>query len=110
MVPAARVLVLLAAAVLIPACDGGEDQELLIRNIGAGPVMVQIHHEDASGDDDVDLFEIAAGSTFIRDYDGDTDVDVLITRKSDGLVLFSAGFDREDFDDDDGTIEIVVNP
>ena len=108
----ARALAALAALVVLPACHnywGNYDQDIYIENQGSSAVTVQIFHE-RNRDEDLDVFEVAAGGSIFQDYDGDDEVTVYIYRKSDNLQLYAARFDPGDFDDYDGTIRIIVTP
>ncbi len=98
----------LAALLALAGCDD-RDHDLLITNTGTQPVIVEVASDDSWNRNDHDIFEVPAGATFREDYDSGN-VEVFIFRKSDGLILFAADFDREDFEDDHGTIEITVTP
>jgi hypothetical protein len=100
------------AALLALACLAGcdDDNDLLVTNGGTQPVIVEISTDNSwSSGHEHDIFELPAGSVFREDYNSD-DVDVFIYRKSDGLILFASHYDRDDFEDDHGTIEITVIP
>ena len=109
-----RLAGLAAAVLLLPACH--DEDELQITNLGASTVLVDVsweEHADWCGcgwDDGHRLYEVPPGATITRDFGHVHDMDVLITRQSDGLVLFYEDFDAEDFDDDHGKIEVAVNP
>jgi len=103
-----RTLAALAAVLAISGCH--KDPEVLVQNSGSQPALVEvIADDDYYGDHEHDLFELPPGAIFKNDYRG-REVEVIISRKSDGLLLFAAVFDAEDFEDDHGTIEIVVTP
>jgi hypothetical protein len=99
-----------AAAAVLALCGCHDEPEILVHNQGGQPALVEIISDDFTWHDrEHDLIELAPGAIYTNDYPGD-EVEVLIWRKSDGLILFAAVYDREDFEDDHGTIEIVVTP
>src|SRR5262245_38812709 len=101
-----RALALAVAALALPACH--DEDELIVVNDGAEPVLIEIawdEGDDYYGYDDHHRFvELPAGGIYKDDFGTVYDMDVLIYRKSDGLILFAADFDAEDFDDDHGDI------
>jgi hypothetical protein len=103
----ARCLGAFAALAALSGCH--DEPEVLVHNQGTQPVIVEIIADDWDGGHDHDVFELPAGGLFKDDYPAD-EVEVIISRKSDGLILFASVFDGEDFEDDHGTIEIVVTP
>lgn len=109
-----RLAGLAAAVLLLPACH--DEDELQVTNLGASPVLVDVavdEHDpwcECGGDHDHHLFEVPPGATVVVDLGHVDEADVLITRRSDGLVLFYDEFDGDDFEDDHGKIEIAVSP
>jgi hypothetical protein len=103
-----RFLLLLAAAALLPAC--GSRDSLYIQNIGTDTVIVSVSLDEPYDGHDHDVFEVPAGTAAKKRYENGVDLEVLIYRKSDGLILFADDFDREDFEDEHSTIEITVSP
>jgi hypothetical protein len=99
---------LLATLALAGCID--DDAELVIDNVGSEPVLVHVEADAAWGHDEDDHFQVPAGERRVVSYDSPDEVEVRIRRASDGLTLFAASFDREDFEDDHGDIEIVVAP
>jgi hypothetical protein len=106
---AAAALALLALA----ACH--DENELTVVNAGAEPVLVDISWEESDGEwvrrrDRHRFVEVPAGGIYNDDFGRVGDMDVVIYRKSDGLILFAEDYDAEDFDDDHGDVEIIVSP
>lgn len=106
-----------AAAILLLALAGCHDEdELTVINTGSESVLVDVDwtHGGDYGWYDHDhhhrLVEVPPGGIFNDEFGFVEDMDVIIYRKSDGLILFAADFDAEDFDDDHGDIEISVTP
>jgi hypothetical protein len=105
-----------AAALALLALAGCHDEdELTIHNTGGEPVLVEIDWETSDSEwywtRDHDRFvEIPAGGVYHDDFGFVREMDVVIVRKSDGLLLFAGDFDAEDFEEDHGDIEITVNP
>jgi len=105
---------LLAALLLLPACHG--EDELQVTNLGGSAVLVDVavdEHDpwcECGRDHDHHLFEVPPGATVVVEVGHVDEMDVLITRQSDGLILFYDEYDADDFDDDDGKIEIAVSP
>ena len=110
-----RAGMLLTLALLIPACstdDAGEQEIIVVNNTGS----VLIIEVDADADNnwgqdvDDDIAILQPGQTYSEEFEGADEVKVKITRQSDGVVLFSAEYDIDDFEDEDGEILITVNP
>ena len=108
---------LLALSALL-GCDRTPN-ELLVQNSGTQTVVVNVDYtrsEDGFGQYGSrrrhhSAFEADPGQIKVGEYrSGIRDMDVVISRKSDGLVLFSDSFDERDFDRDHGRIEITVFP
>jgi hypothetical protein len=91
-----------------------EEDELTIFNTGTEPVFVDIAWDEGDYDwydhHHHRFIELPAGAIYNDDFGSVREMDVIITRKSDGLLLFADDFDSEDFADDHGDIEIAVNP
>jgi hypothetical protein len=105
----------LAAALALVALAGcHSEDELTIINAGAEPVLADLEWRRDSTWDWNDrrhrLVEIPAGGIYSDDVGQVAKLNVLIFRKSDGLVLLSDDFEADDFDDDHGHIEITVTP
>jgi hypothetical protein len=97
-----------AAALALFGCH--DEPEILVHNQGSQPAIVEIVSDDFTWRKrQHDLVELPPGAIYKNDYAGD-EVEVVIWRKGDGLILFASVFDREDFADEHGTIEIVVIP
>ena len=91
------------------------DDELLVQNIGTQTVLVEViftyGSTDYTGEEhDHEFFQVPPGGLVVQDYGAVSDMDVFITRTSDGLLIFADSFDGGDFEDDHGRIEIVVSP
>jgi hypothetical protein len=105
-----------ALAVALLALAGCHDEdELTVVNAGAEPVLVDVSWEDGGSDwswrrDRHRFIELAPGAIYHDDFGSVQDLEVVILRKSDGLILFAEDFDAEDFDDDHGHVEITVTP
>lgn len=100
----------IAFALLALASCMDEEYEILIDNVGNEDVQVFVEADADWGGDDDDFFVIPPGGRRVVSYDSPNEVEIRIWRKSDRLTLFAASFDREDFEDDHGTIEIAVSP
>jgi hypothetical protein len=98
-----------ALAIALAGC-AGDDSEILVLNQGSQDVIVDVEIDAGwrSGDDD--LAVVPAGGIYKEDFPSADEVDVFITRRSDGMILYAASFDRKDFEDEHGTIEIIVAP
>ena len=87
------------------------EYELYVQNAGNESIVVTVEIQKGgygSRDDD-DVFIVSANSAILEEYRS-PNLDVLITRNSDGLILFADDFDKKDFKDDHGKIEITVQP
>ena len=104
-----RGAVALLAALALPACRFNDDHELYVANQGLVPIVVDVHADGYYGHDD-DVFVVPPGGAIKEDYGVVDEMDVLIFRQSDYLLLFAANFDYDDFEDDHDTIEIYVTP
>lgn len=110
-----RAGMLLALALLIPSCteeDAG-DQEITVVNNTASALIVEVDADvDNNWGEDVDddIAILQAGQIYSEKFKGADEVNVRITRQSDGVVLFAAEYDVDDFADEDGEIRITVNP
>lgn len=110
-----RTGLLLTLALLIPACssDDAGDQEIIVVNNTSSVLIIEV---DADADNnwgedvDDDLAILQPGQTYSEEFEGADEVNVKITRQSDGKVLFTAEYDLDDFEDEDGEILITVNP
>jgi hypothetical protein len=105
----ARIAALSLAALALCGC-GDEDNDLVIDNAGGDTAVVHVDFKGAWGGEDDDFFEVPPGERRVVRYDAVGELEVFIRRKGDGLPLFSASYDQEDFDDDHGDIEILVAP
>lgn len=103
-------LALLVLAATQAACHS--DYELYILNVGDESIVVDVqdydggYYESGHGHD---VFIVPARTAILESYDS-PNLDVLIFRNSDGLILFADGFDKHDFEDDHGKIEITIQP
>jgi hypothetical protein len=109
-----RIAVVLALAVVVPACssDDAGEQEIIITNNTGVSVYIDIEVENTWSDNDADddsalLYD---GQIYSEEFEGADEVKVTITRVSDGTLLFHAKYDVDDFDDEDGEIRITLNP
>lgn len=105
-----------AAVLALLALAGCHDEhELTVLNAGDEAVLIDISWEEGDagwyGRRDRHRFvELPPGAIYHDDFGFVQDMDVLIFRKSDGLILFAEDYDGEDFDDDHGHVEITVIP
>lgn len=102
-----------AAALLALALAGCRDEdELTVINAGAEPALIEIEwDEGGTWTRRHDRFvELPAGGLYHKELGRVYDLEVVIRRKSDGLLLFAADYDAEDLDDDHGHVEITVEP
>jgi hypothetical protein len=109
-----RIAVVLALAAVVPACDTDDagDQEITITNNTGVAVFVDIEVENSwsSSDADDDSALLQTGQVYNEDFEGADEVEVRVTRVSDGTLVFHAKYDVDDFDDEDGEIHITLNP
>lgn len=98
------------AALALAGCH--DEDELSVFNTGSEAVIIDLEYWDGGwyGDDHHRLVELPAGGVYTKDLGYAAEMDIVIFRKSDGLILFAGDFDAEDFDDDHGHVEIFVNP
>lgn len=102
-----------ALLLLLLAASGCRDEdEISILNTGAEPVLAEIEWRqgDWGSERRRRFVEIPAGAVYSRELGWVDELDVLIRRKSDGLILFAEDYDAEDLDDDHGHVEIAVTP
>jgi hypothetical protein len=110
-----RVGLLLCLALGAPACtwDDAGDRKIVVINNTASSIVVDV---DAKYDrwtwdrrrDDLEV--VPAGGVYSEKFPGADEVRVRITRTTDGLLLFHAKYDVDDFADEDGKIVISINP
>lgn len=107
----------IAPLLLISALAGCRDRdinELLIHNLGSVTVVVDVIYEKdrlwKSSSDRRDIFEVPPNSLAERDYPRLEEMDIVITRKFDGALLFVGEFDQEDFSDEHGELDIFIYP
>ena len=100
----------------LAGCDKTPN-EILFDNRGFQTAVVDVTYRASSSSDDwtggeerQQLFEVAAGTIAVGEYPDIDDMDVLITRKIDGMVLFHASYTQKDFRHDHSRIEITVYP
>lgn len=110
-----RAGILLTLALLIPSCstdDAGEQEIIVVNNTGSALIVdIDADVDNNWGQDvDDDIAILQPGQTYKEQFEGADEVNVKITRQSDGVVLFSAEYDIDDFEDEDGEILITVNP
>ena len=102
------------AVVALLALAGCHDEdELTVINAGSEAVLVDISWDESEGywrRDHHRFVEVPAGAIYNDHFGFVQEMDVVITRKSDGLILFAEDYDAEDFDDDHGDVEITVTP
>jgi hypothetical protein len=105
-----RALAVAFAALALAGCH--DEDEITVFNQGSETVIVDLEYWDGDWweDDHHRVVELPAGAVYTKDVGRAYEVDILIYRKSDGLILFAADYDGEDFEDDHGHVEIVVNP
>ena len=101
-----------AAALFALALAGCHDEdEISVINAGTEAVIVDLEYWDGwYGRERHRVVELPGGAIYNKELGEPDEVDVLIYRKSDGLILFAADYDADDFDDDHGHVEITVNP
>ena len=107
-----RSLVPLLVLLSISGCDRTPN-ELFINNVGTSTAVVSVdyHKTDGSRPRHVHQdFTVDAGRFIVGEYHRLDSMDVVITRQSDGVLLFQASYDQKDFDDEHGRIDILVNP
>jgi hypothetical protein len=109
-VRAGRVLAVLAAAILIPACGDDDDEgdvALTIINAGSVPVHAEVGYFDRNEQTFVtDEFDIAGGSSVVVRF-WELQADVFVTRTSDGAVLFDEQLEFQDFTNDQATVTVT---
>lgn len=105
-----RALAVAFAALAIAGCH--DEDEITVFNQGSEPVIVDLEYWEGGwyGDDEHRVVELPPGAVYTKDVGAAYEVDILIYRKSDGLILFAADYDADDFEDDHGHVEIFVNP
>jgi hypothetical protein len=98
------------AALALAGCH--DEDEVTVVNTGSEAVIIDLEYEDGDwyGDDRHKLVELPAGAIYNKELGSVYEMDILIYRKSDGLILFAADYDAEDFEDDHGHVEIFVEP
>lgn len=104
-----RTAALLLAMLVLPACRYNDEHALVVFNNSVDTVVVDVEVEDSWGHED-DVFLVPPGAVRKVEYEAVHDMDVVIFRQVDGFILFAAGFDYEDFEDDHDTIEIFIGP
>lgn len=109
---AARILPLLLAAALLPACGSGssrDDVHVAVHNQGAEPVRVRVEARHF-GDDDVDEIIVAAESSAQFSYDNVEKIEVAVWRTSDDFLLFLDSWDEDDLRREHDTVSVTVTP
>ena len=105
-----------AALALLALAGCHDEDELTIVNVGDETVLVELSWHDGGGyywydgDHHHDFIELPPGGIYHDDVGYVDELDVVIFRKSDGLILLADDFDAEDFDDDHGHVELTVDP
>jgi hypothetical protein len=103
----------LAALLALAGCH--DEDELTVVNAGSEAVLLDLSWDEGDAYEWYDghhhrLVELPPGAIYHDDLGTVGELDVVIVRKSDGLILFADEFDAEDFDDDHGHVEITVTP
>jgi hypothetical protein len=111
----ARTALTLALPLLLSGCLAlldDQDRELLVVNNTASAIIVDVDVKAGSwyDNDDEDHEVVYPAGVFSEKYPGAAEVEVRVIRASDGALLFSADYDADDFEDEDGEIVITVNP
>jgi hypothetical protein len=109
---AAKTLVLLLAAAVLPACgrgDARDDVNVVVNNTGAEPVRVRIEVRQF-GDDDANEVIVAPGNTAGFNYDNVERVEVSVWRTSDNFLIFLDSWDRDDIRHVGDWISVTVSP
>jgi hypothetical protein len=101
------------ALLALAACH--DEDELTVVNVGSEAVLVDISWEESNGEwyrrrDRHRFVEVPAGGIYNDEFGVVGDMDVVVYRKSDGLILFAEDYDADDFQDDHGHVEITVSP
>lgn len=78
-------------------------------NIGADVAVIHVAWTWECRGRESEGAEVLPGTTWYEGFP-QTVLDVVITRRSDGLTLYSAELTWLDFDDGGGTVRIVVSP
>jgi hypothetical protein len=110
-----QALALLAAAALsVSGCHEWQDR-LRVTNLGAEEVLVELDwwEYDSCGchvHRHLTSYTLPAGDSALTRHGWVQDLTVLVTRVSDGSLVFSGSFDGSDFSADHGSIEIDVFP
>lgn len=104
---AARIAGLLLALALVPSCRFRDNEfNLIVSNTGSEPAIVYVDIND----DDLDVFTVQPGKQLLADWHHVFEVDVFITRSSDGEIIYAASLDDDDLDDDDESLFVTVSP
>ena len=106
----------LAWAALLAVCWTGcidRDNELIIDNGGHQPVLVDIrreYHPLSLRRDEHEVAEVVGFSAFVGKYASFERMRLLVSRKSDGAILYAGSLSESDFDDWNGHIRFTVYP
>ncbi len=110
---AAKSLVLLLAAAMLPACGRGETRDevdVVVHNTGSEPVRVRIEVRHWGGHDESDESIVAAGNSVQFNYDGVERVEVSIWRTSDDFLIFLDSWDQDDLRHVGDLVSVTVSP
>lgn len=105
---------LLAAAGSLPGCHEWQDR-LRVTNLGVEEVLVELDwwEYDSCGcgaHQHLASYSLPAGESALTRHGWVQDLTVLVTRVSDGSLVFSGSFDEFDFSGNHGSLEIDVFP
>jgi hypothetical protein len=90
-------------------CEEQADSKLIIHNQGTQTAVLSVEYDGGSGVFfKEDLLE--PGTTFIRSYPDLVRLDVLITRRSDGLMLVRDVYTSADLHGDDEELVLAIRP
>ena len=109
---AAKALVLLLSAGILPACGRGEtrdDVNVVINNTGSEPVLARVVVRQF-GDDDARETIVGPGNSAGFNYDNVERVEVSVWRASDNFLLFLDSWDRDDIRHAGDWISVTVSP